>query len=72
MTHTPPVLSLSDAALDLFLSLLPSERVSRSDERIIVHADTGDAVWFPRDGRWITAAPAFDTARRFGAPGSKH
>lgn len=69
MTHTPSILSLSDAAFDLFLSLLPCDRISRSDSKVTIHADVGDAVWFARGGRWITAAPGFDTARRFGATG---
>ena len=69
MTHTPPILTLSPNSLTLFLSYLPPERISRTRDRITVHADAGDAVWVARDGRWLTAAPAFDTARRFGASG---
>ena len=67
MTHTPPMLTLSKAALDLFLSLLPEDRVTRAPGRITVHAETGDVLWFARDTYWLTAAPGFDTARRFGA-----
>ena len=44
------MISLSPAALNLFLSLLPEHRVTRGKTRIIVHADTGDAVWYARDG----------------------
>jgi len=69
MTHTPPVLSLSAAALEVFLALLPPARVSRAPDIITVHADIGDAIWTWCDGRWITGAPGFDTARRFGAKG---
>ena len=72
MTHTPPILRLSGAALDQFLDLLPEDRVTRAGDRITVHADVGDATWFVRDGTWLTAAPAFDTARRFGASGTVH
>ena len=70
MTHTPPILSLSTAALDLFLSLLPNDRVTRVAGKVTVHADAGDAIWFARGDCWVTAAPGFDTARRFGATGS--
>ncbi|MEO1536118.1 MAG: hypothetical protein AAFR73_00175 [Pseudomonadota bacterium] len=72
MTHTPPVLSMSGAALDYFLSLLPAHRVTRDAGQITVHADMGDAIWFARGGRWITSAPGDDTARRFGAQGRRH
>ncbi len=72
MTYAPPILTLSQASLDLFLSLLPQDRVTRSQNRITVHAEVGDAVWFERDNRWTTAAPGFDTARRFGATGTSH
>lgn len=68
MTHTPPVLSLSTAAFDAFLDLLPNDRISRSVRKVIIHAEIGDAVWFARGDRWITAAPGNDTARRFGVP----
>lgn len=72
MTHTPPILSLSTAGFDLFLSLLPGDRISRSESKVIIHAEIGDAVWFAQGDRWITAAPGFDTARRFGAIGPIH
>jgi hypothetical protein len=72
MTHTPPILSLSTAAFDLFLSLLPKDRVSRAAGTVTVHADVGDAIWVARGDRWITAAPGFDTARRFGSTGHVH
>ncbi len=72
MTHTPPIVTLSPASLDLFLSLLPRDRVTRMPDRITVHADTGDVFWFARNGRWLSAAPGFDTARRFGASGKVH
>ncbi len=69
MTHTPPILTLSAASLDLFLSLLPQSRITREADRITVHADTGDAIWHARGGRWLTTAPGDDTARRFGPQG---
>ncbi len=72
MTHTPPILTLSEGALSLFLGLLPKDRVSRGSDRITVHADVGDAVWILRNGRWMTCAPGDDTARRFGASGTRH
>lgn len=72
MTHTPPILTLSTASLDHFLSLLPQNRITRTPGRITVHADAGDAVWFARGTGWVTAAPGFDTARRFGATGPAH
>lgn len=65
-------MSLSPAALNLFLSLLPEHRVTRGKTRIIVHANAGDAVWFARDGRWITAAPEFEAAVRSGPRGTVH
>ncbi len=72
MTHTPPMLSLSRASLDLFLSLLPPDRITRTPDRVTVHAEVGDAVWFASGNRWITAAPGFDRARRFGGTGKAH
>jgi hypothetical protein len=72
MTYIPPLLSLASASLEQFLSLLPPDRVSREPGRIIVHADAGDAIWHQRGDRWLTAAPGFDTARRFGATGQFH
>lgn len=69
MTHTPPILVLSHAALELFLGLLPPERISHSADRIVVHPKMGEVIWFARGDHWFTAAPGFDTARRFGAKG---
>ncbi len=62
-------MSLSSSAFHLFLDLLPEDRITRRPDRVTVHADTGDAIWFARGSRWITGAPGFDTARRFGAQG---
>lgn len=72
MTHTPDILTLSDKSLDYFLSLLPVEIITRKSDAITVHAACGDACWFKRDGRWFTAAPGFDRARRQGATGTLH
>ncbi|MEM6385417.1 MAG: hypothetical protein AAF718_04180 [Pseudomonadota bacterium] len=69
MKHTPPLLSLSTASLDVFLALLPCDRITRTDNRITIHADAGDAVWHRRRDRWVTTAPGDDTARRFGPQG---
>lgn len=69
MTHTPKLLTLSDDAFRYFLSLLPDSIVSRDEDQVTVHAECGDALWFCRDGRWITAAPGFDAARRVTLPG---
>lgn len=69
MTHTPPVLTMNAASLEHFLALLPPAIVTRSEDCITVHANAGDAVWHCRNGCWMTAAPGFDTARRFGATG---
>lgn len=71
MTHTPPLLTLSTASLDHFLSLLAADRITRETGRITVHADVGDAIWFARGDRWITTAPGDDTVRRFGVPADK-
>lgn len=69
MTYTPPVLSLCPKSLHVFLRLLPPDRISRMPGQVTVHADMGDAVWLERGGRWVTAAPGFDTARRFSSTG---
>lgn len=69
MTHAPSILTLSHAAFNLFLGLLPQDRITRAADRITVHADSGDAVWYLRGNRWLTTAPGDDTARRFGAQG---
>ena len=72
MTHTPPILSLDGDAFLAFLRLLPPERISRMPDRVTVHADAGNAIWFARGRRWITTAPGDDTARRFGAQNVCH
>lgn len=72
MTYTPDILSLSARSLDYFLSLLPAERITRKARVITIHAECGDAVWFNRGGRWFTAAPGFERARRNGAVGTVH
>jgi len=64
MTHTPDILTMSASSFDHFLSLLPASRVTRRSHQVTIHADCGDALWFRRDGRWLTAAPWFDRARR--------
>lgn len=72
MTHAPSILSLAPVSLEYFLSLLPAARITRTPDQITVHADVGDAHWFLRGNRWITAAPGFDNARRQGASGTLH
>ncbi|MEO0863263.1 MAG: hypothetical protein AAFY39_01540 [Pseudomonadota bacterium] len=69
MTHTPDLLTLSDQSFEHFLGLLPADIVTRDADKVTVHAACGDALWFCRDGRWITAAPGFDRARRAGSVG---
>lgn len=67
MTHTPGLLTLSDQSFAHFLGLLPTDIVTRDGDTVTVHAACGDALWICREGRWITAAPGFDTARRLGS-----
>ncbi|MEM7752353.1 MAG: hypothetical protein AAF230_03005 [Pseudomonadota bacterium] len=69
MTYTPPTLTLSNAAFNLFLDLLSEEQITRRTDRITIHADAGDAIWHARGGSWLTTAPGDDTDRRFGARG---
>ena len=72
MTHTPALMSLATPSLEYFLSLLPADRITRREGRIVVHADAGDAIWFQRGDRWITAAPGFEAAMRNGATATVH
>lgn len=71
MTHTPDILTLSTQSLEYFLGLLPAERVTRRPDQVTVHAECGDAIWICRNGRWMTAAPGFDRARRGWDHGEK-
>ncbi len=47
---------LTTEALLLFLSLLPSEIVETSEDRIVVRAETRDAIWLPNGHEWCTDA----------------
>ncbi|MDF0599499.1 hypothetical protein P1J78_02035 [Psychromarinibacter sp. C21-152] len=47
---------LTTEALLLFLSLLPSEIVETSADRIVVRAEVSDAVWLPNGREWCTDA----------------
>jgi hypothetical protein len=46
---------LTEAALWLFLSLLPPEIISATDTEIIVHATEGDTIWRLSDGIWCNS-----------------
>lgn len=72
MTRATGMLTLSTVSLEYFLGLLPKDRITREKERIIVHAEVGDAIWFLRGDRWITAAPGFEAAGRSGPKGTRH
>ena len=63
------MMTLSKPALRYFLSLLPPERVTQEPDRVTVHADAGDAIWFARGNLWVTAAPDFEAATRSGVLG---
>ena len=72
MTQATGILTLSAVSLEYFLGLLPEDRITREKDRIVVHAEAGDAIWFARGNRWITAAPGFEAAARSGARGTRH
>ena len=43
-------------ALIAFLTLLPAEIVETKGATVIIHAQTGDAVWIASDDLWCTDA----------------
>ncbi len=48
---------LSTAALAMFLALLPPEKVSEAEDRVVVHADAGDVVWERTEIGWCNDQP---------------
>ncbi|SEJ51446.1 hypothetical protein SAMN05421762_1216 [Pseudooceanicola nitratireducens] len=56
---------LTTQALMLFMNLLPPEIVELGDDRIIVRAETRDAIWVAKGDEWCTNAPKLDRAIRF-------
>ncbi len=47
---------LTEAALWMFLALLPPEIVTETDSVITVHATEGDNDWVLTDGMWCNAS----------------
>lgn len=52
-----PPMCLSTKALILFISLLPQEIVTPSDNGILIHAETGPVAWVADGETWCTFAP---------------
>ncbi|SDI19974.1 hypothetical protein [Aliiruegeria lutimaris] len=58
---------LTTEALLLFINLLSPQIVEIADDRVIIHAETRDAVWEARADQWCTQAPRIDAALRLKA-----
>ncbi|WP_407495298.1 hypothetical protein [Pseudooceanicola sp. MF1-13] len=56
---------LTTEALLIFLNLLPREIVEMGTDRIIVRAETRDAIWIAKDDKWCTSAPQLDRTIQF-------
>ena len=48
---------LTAEALMLFLSILPEDRIDVGFDRVVIRAETRDAVWVAEGERWCTDAP---------------
>ncbi|NDR55808.1 hypothetical protein [Aliiruegeria sabulilitoris] len=55
---------LTTEALLLFINLLSPQIIEASDQKIVIHAQTRDAVWEARADQWCTKAPQIDAALR--------
>ncbi|KGM48062.1 hypothetical protein [Pseudooceanicola atlanticus] len=55
---------LTTEALLLFLNLLPQDIVVMGEDRIVVKAETRDAIWISNGEKWCTDAPKIDAAYR--------
>ena len=53
---------LTTEALLLFLNLLPQDIVVMGEDRIVVKAETRDAIWISNGEKWCTDAPKIDAA----------
>ncbi|MGR3456124.1 hypothetical protein [Pseudooceanicola sp.] len=57
---------LTASALSLFLSMMPQERITRSEDRIVFAAEVRDAVWTRHGSHWCTGAKRLDAVLRLG------
>lgn len=48
---------LTAEALMLFLSILPEDRIDVGFDRVVIRAETRDAIWIAEGERWCTDAP---------------
>ncbi len=55
---------LTTEALYLFLSLMPADLLDLSEGRVVVKAETRDALWVYNGERWCTSAPQIDAEYR--------
>jgi len=57
---------LTASALTLFLSLMPQDRITRGPDRIVLAAETREAIWTRHGSYWCTGAKRLDAALRLG------
>jgi len=58
---------LTASALTLFLSMMPQERITYGEDRIVFAAEVRDAIWVRHSTYWCTGAKRLDATLRLGA-----